>query len=455
MNYGSPVGIAGYLLVGGAVLVAILNIYSWIYNAFSHTNKKSCKNLRPDAKIANVKQETVGSKNDKKIRTVVTFDDGFEYVSHKTDRENHLMSYRIQVSEATRKEILEDAAEAHQKACGIKPGTTPQNNFVPESSIKTSPSSRKPAVQKQAPRTIDEEFMEIYFQTLSKPLGDPEEAWGWIMDRIRSLRARGLGKNELLELECNAIINLTACYAKHFDDFLALAGDMTPIVIACERLLGKGNGPAAKAAADPYLKYLLAHPEKYNAGQICCQGREEVALRLLDGHKLDGPRAEDNYTMFLVLYCRILDNILSRTPDEISEKDREKECCLNIAVKLSPCNATVWEALARTCMNSDEKKYQEYIQKALRYSYRSGEPYGLGAIYANLAMHYAMRDPQLAYALCDLCREYEGNPVAAELVLNRRGTIKPEDSPALLRIAGIQQGFSSLADAAIQMAQKQ
>ena len=117
MDYGSPVGIVGYLFVGGAVLVLILNIYSRIYNLFSHTNKKSCKNLRPVAKIADVKQETVGSKNDKKIRTVVTFDDGFEYVSHKTDRDDSFFSYRIQVTEATRKEILEDAMEAHQKAC--------------------------------------------------------------------------------------------------------------------------------------------------------------------------------------------------------------------------------------------------------------------------------------------------------------------------------------------------
>lgn len=117
MDYGSPVGIVGYLVMGGVVVVALLNIYSWIYNAFSHINKRSCKNLRPDAKIANVKQDTVGSKNDKKIRTVVTFDDGFEYISHKTDRENHLMSYRIQVTEATKKEILRDAVQAHQKAC--------------------------------------------------------------------------------------------------------------------------------------------------------------------------------------------------------------------------------------------------------------------------------------------------------------------------------------------------
>ena len=116
MNY-HTMNLFEILFIAGFVLVAVLNVYSWIYNAFSHTNKKSCKNLRCDAKIVNVKRDTVGSKNDKKIRSVVTFDDGFEYVSHKTDSENHLMSYRIQVTESTAKEILADAIKAHQKAC--------------------------------------------------------------------------------------------------------------------------------------------------------------------------------------------------------------------------------------------------------------------------------------------------------------------------------------------------
>lgn len=64
-----------------------------------------------------VKQDTVAGKNDKKIRIEVLFDDGFEYVSHKTDREDSFLSYRIQVTEETKKRILNDAMEAHRKAC--------------------------------------------------------------------------------------------------------------------------------------------------------------------------------------------------------------------------------------------------------------------------------------------------------------------------------------------------
>ena len=116
MNY-DTMNLFEILFIAGLVLVAVLNVYSWIYNAFSHSSVKSYENLRRDAKIVNVKRDTVGGKNDKKIRTMVIFDDGFVFISHKTDRENHLMSYRIQVTESTAREILADAMKAHQKAC--------------------------------------------------------------------------------------------------------------------------------------------------------------------------------------------------------------------------------------------------------------------------------------------------------------------------------------------------
>lgn len=119
MNH-SSVDFVGILFFGVLLLGAALNIYASIYNAFSHSGGNK-KNLRRDAKIMNVKQYTVGGKNSKKIRTEVLFDDGFGYVSHKTDREDSFLSYRIQVTEETKERILNDAMEAHRKAC-VKAG---------------------------------------------------------------------------------------------------------------------------------------------------------------------------------------------------------------------------------------------------------------------------------------------------------------------------------------------
>ena len=81
------VDFGGILFFGVFFLGAALHSCSSIYHAFSHS----------------------GGKNDKKIRTEVIFDDGFEYVSHKTDREDSFLSYRIRVTEETKKRILNDA----------------------------------------------------------------------------------------------------------------------------------------------------------------------------------------------------------------------------------------------------------------------------------------------------------------------------------------------------------
>ena len=60
------------------------------------------------------------------------FDDGFEYVSHKTDREDSFLSYRIQVTEETKKRILNDA------------GITSYNRFFKHT---TTPSRASPTAK--------------------------------------------------------------------------------------------------------------------------------------------------------------------------------------------------------------------------------------------------------------------------------------------------------------------
>lgn len=435
--------ILGFLFVGGFVLLGVLNIAAKIYNCFDHTHYDKEK-LRPDAKIIDVKRRVVGGKNDKKICTTVTFDDGFEFDSYKTDRDNSFFSYRIQVSKETSEEILNDAIRAHQKACGMEPKKREAEPVVRKTAPVPPRKAPEPAQRAEKEKTLEAEFLETYLQTRSKPLGDEETAWNWMVNRILYFKRKGLGREELWELERNIVMNLSNCYQKYFEDFLTLAGDMTPIVLACEQLLEEGRGQEAKKVAEPYLKWLLAHPEKYDAGHYCVQCKEEAMLCYLEGMPLKGPRAEDNYTAFLVLYCRILDHIMPGTKEEIEAKEKEKEHLLWIAAKLSPCNATVWEAMAKLKSSQNELYYQDCIDKALRYSVRTGEPYGLGTVYGNLAIHYAVRDPELAKALCIVCRRYGGEPIAAEYVLRKRNVPDPVDPDALLRNAGIQIGFSQI-----------
>ena len=110
---------AAYLILGLLGLFFLRGVYLSLYRCFDHSHTKYAENLRPDAKITRVDKKVVGVKNSKKIRTVVVFEDGFLFESHKTDRENGFMTYKLSVSEATLKEILRRAVEAHNKACGL------------------------------------------------------------------------------------------------------------------------------------------------------------------------------------------------------------------------------------------------------------------------------------------------------------------------------------------------
>lgn len=60
-----------------------LSIYSSIYNTKNHIKNNKGK-LNKDAKIIGFDTKTVGAKGERVFRTIVTFDDGFQYISHDT-----------------------------------------------------------------------------------------------------------------------------------------------------------------------------------------------------------------------------------------------------------------------------------------------------------------------------------------------------------------------------------
>ena len=101
------------------VWLAIIASVAWsIYNHTSHS--KTGENiLREDAAICDVKTENVGGRNalSAAIRTTITFDDGFIYISHKShSRMNGPLSGHISVDSTLVYEIELDAIAAHQEA---------------------------------------------------------------------------------------------------------------------------------------------------------------------------------------------------------------------------------------------------------------------------------------------------------------------------------------------------
>lgn len=295
-------------------------------------------------------------------------------------------------------------------------------------------------------KNIEKEFMEVFLQTRSRPLGNQQDAFNWIMGKISYFKEKRLEQNKLYALEVNVLRYLTDCYCNCFDEFRRVVDDVAPIIILCEELLSCGETDQAKIIAEPYIRYVVSIKDEYVGKQICYQNRQEAFLLHEKFSTMTNmPQTKDNYTYLFVLYCRILDNILVKTDLELKERKLEKYNLLNIAKEISPWNATVWEGLSRVV--DSEKEYMDCISRALDFSVRDGEPYGLGTVYANLALHFADLNPQLAQALCLIAKKYNGNALGAVFVLSKTDVseiVNEKQAIDVLREAGIQVGYSDV-----------
>ena len=101
-----------------ALAVLIYFVYrKQIWSLSDHSEVYHNLELKPDAKIVDIKTEKVQYvKNDVKYKTPVSFSDGFSFVTHQTDREDHFFTYNISVGSELYKQIIAKAVEAHNRA---------------------------------------------------------------------------------------------------------------------------------------------------------------------------------------------------------------------------------------------------------------------------------------------------------------------------------------------------
>ena len=96
-------------------LVNILFYKSW-YDATNHHYIENKAQLSITAEIVNVDRYIVGSKGDKRYRTIIEFSDGYTYVSHKSNIDNFILFKKVCISNELNDEIVEDALISHKKA---------------------------------------------------------------------------------------------------------------------------------------------------------------------------------------------------------------------------------------------------------------------------------------------------------------------------------------------------
>lgn len=88
-----------------------------IWSMFDHSVWRAPKNPDINAEIVNVNVEKVRySKNDAKYKTTVIFSDGFNFITHRTNRDDHFMSYTITIDNQLKIAIINTAVAAHIKA---------------------------------------------------------------------------------------------------------------------------------------------------------------------------------------------------------------------------------------------------------------------------------------------------------------------------------------------------
>lgn len=308
-----------------------------------------------------------------------------------------------------------------------------------------------PLPQEGDPLTRD--FTNVLMQTASPPLGDDEEAWEWACAQLLRFYEAGFDEDLVFLLERSVLVNLTGAYSRHFEEFLELAGSARPVALTCESLLGSGDARKAKEVADPYYMWLLRHEELRGNGLLCFQGMIEASLYHLEYPEVPTVKTtEDNYSYFLVVYCRVLGSIVSESAQDADSRLATQRQALDMALHMSPCSFSVWSALANACTD-DEEAFGECARQALRYCYQDGEPYGFGQIYADMALHYAMADQELGWALCEASKEHGGDPIGAMLVLSKLGyRAAPNGSwKDVLESHGVQVGVSDFCLRAIQV----
>ena len=109
-----------YVVLSIVFALFALSFIWFIYDHTSHS-KTTGEKLRSDAQIIDVQTKKIGTSNvwSAGIRTTVTFDDGFIFISHKTERRLEgpfsRKGYLI-VDQFVLEEIKKDAISAHQKA---------------------------------------------------------------------------------------------------------------------------------------------------------------------------------------------------------------------------------------------------------------------------------------------------------------------------------------------------
>lgn len=310
----------------------------------------------------------------------------------------------------------------------------------------TKPSKRNSEIKIKSSDIMNEVYR-VTLSCSSPPIGGtPEENARYVMGKIAYFRENGVSESELYELESKILRFIPDYVAENFAEFYAfLKEDISSIILTMDYYMARGDYAAAKKIADPVADYLEKHKEALIDGHHCHQNIFETAMYTLEEKKLiETQHTKSNYTGFLILYAKVLQNtrIIRNNREEFCMKESRK--FLLWAKELSPQNAGVWLYLG-VSYHGDEMLQLEHYKKALQYCYIKDGEYGLTAIYEHMAMHYwGKNQTEIVAALKDMITELGGNPFMITFLLSKRQAPVSRPYRDTLRKHSIPMGFSEL-----------
>lgn len=107
-----------FFIIGMVIVsigVVLYNMCKSVYTWSDHYGWEENSSPDKNAKIKNITSKEVQySRNGAKLKTTITFSDGFYFISYKTDREDKALTYKIYLSNELREKIIGSAIEQHK-----------------------------------------------------------------------------------------------------------------------------------------------------------------------------------------------------------------------------------------------------------------------------------------------------------------------------------------------------
>lgn len=232
---------------GAAVLAISVALLIYLYTSYDkltekNINKVIAKQISTQQTLQNTRYQcdALTYLNDAGVgQCMVCYQKGVKVARYRVKRASETREIPVcEACVAKLRDSLPENAGKHKQAASNDPSTplTPQQ------------------------QALELDFVNTFLQSNSEPLGDRQEAWNWMMGKMRQFRQKGLGKQEMFALASNAMVYLTDIYSQRVPELLQVA-EPNMIVAQVAKLLQENKHEKAKQIAQPFWDYFGKHQD--------------------------------------------------------------------------------------------------------------------------------------------------------------------------------------------------